>query len=424
MAESRERRGQRRTAISPEGGKPVDVSLDLALEMAFEYARNNREFYGRYATVELIWQFVRTRETQEYYEVRLSYRPSGNFRGRPGVEHFIIDKKGAIRFRQIISEPRPLWRSLRLPAAIGALLVVGVVFGVLFNAGVLSPSSSSRTAAEPVVIALTPDVPAHLESRNGAVVVDVPAASVDEASQLTYRSLSLDKIPVLPASFRPTSKVFELETDALLLKPITITLEISAGDALLAEDNEANIVIQRHQDGQWTPLATRVEFGASTATGQVDQLGIFALTVKEPTVISSPKAYRIGEAYYEDGHYQLAIDEFTVAIELDPNVRDYYWYRGIANVGLANLPQAIDDYSAAIALDPTSGTLYALRGFAYSRGDLSERALLDLDEAIRLEPDLAMAYLIRGIAYTKMSQDQIAESDYDKACQLDKDFCR
>ena len=66
MAEA-EGRERGRAPITPSSVTPDDISLDEALDLAFQHARNNREFYGRYATVDLVRGFVRTREAQEYY---------------------------------------------------------------------------------------------------------------------------------------------------------------------------------------------------------------------------------------------------------------------------------------------------------------------------------------------------------------------
>ena len=80
-------------------GQPVAyISLDQARVLALQHARDNREFYGRYAGTELVWEVISADETEDYYEVRLSCRPAGSFRGA-GVEQFTIDKTGPIEFR-------------------------------------------------------------------------------------------------------------------------------------------------------------------------------------------------------------------------------------------------------------------------------------------------------------------------------------
>ena len=91
--------------FTPEGETAGYISLDQARVPALQHARDNREFYGRYAERELVWQVVGADETEDFYEVRLSYRPARAFRGRPGVEQFTIDKTGPIEFRQILNEP-------------------------------------------------------------------------------------------------------------------------------------------------------------------------------------------------------------------------------------------------------------------------------------------------------------------------------
>ncbi len=264
-------------------------------------------------------------------------------------------------------------------------------------------------------------------------MVDVPAGSVAAGSKLSYRSLSSAEIPALPASFRSTGKAFDLTADTPLLKPITITVEISAADILLAQEEETNIVMQHYLDDAWTQLDTSVDFSASIATARVDHLSIFALTVKEPppdqatpepTEAPTSEAYRKGVAHYKAGKYQLAIDEFDAAIKQDPDVRNYYWSRGNAHLGLTNLPEAIADYSAALGLDPANATLHYLRGSTYRRDGRFVEALSDLDEAIRLNPGYALAYNSRGDLFALLKIEGNARTDYARACQLDSRYCR
>lgn len=288
--------------------------------------------------------------------------------------------------------------------------------------------------------------------RSSGVNVDIPADAVGADTRLTYRSLSSAEIPVLPASFR-ASKAFDLSSDEPLLKPITLTVDISAADARLADSDEENILIQHHFDGSWVPLDTIVDFGASTAQTRVEHLNIFALTIREPeptgtiaptntsasssestnsttdqpqssTETSAAAAFQNGVAYYKGKQYESAIEQLTDAIELDPGVRNYYWYRGLANSGLSMFDMAIEDYNAAISLDPDSATLRALRGSAFSKNGQPDLAMLDLDQAIILKPDHAMAYYTRGDAHTKIGQDGEAQADYDMACRLDSQFCK
>ena len=237
----------------------------------------------------MVWEVIGAEETEDYYEVRLSYRPARGFRGRPGVEQFTIDKTGPIEFRQLVSQPRP-FSDLYVILAIASVVVIGVIFGTLYATGVFTSSAdegSTGVTLTSVITQLTPENPARLVVPGGEVAVDVDAGSVVEPAQLIYRPLSPAEIPALPPAFRPTSS-FNLEIDGALLKPITITVRITAADALNAGGDGGNIVIQHHRNSAWALLDTTVDFGASTATAQVDDLSIFALTIKEPEPTPAP----------------------------------------------------------------------------------------------------------------------------------------
>ena len=78
-------------------------------------------------------------ESEDYYDIRLSYRPTEGFRGESGHEQFTIDKTGPIRLRHILSQPQP--SSRRVADIIGlavVLVVIGATIGGLFAAGRLA----------------------------------------------------------------------------------------------------------------------------------------------------------------------------------------------------------------------------------------------------------------------------------------------
>jgi len=68
--------------------------------LALRHAYDNRDIYGRYADRELVWEVVGAEESEDFYEVTLSYRPARWFIGTRGLEQFYIDKAGPIEFRR------------------------------------------------------------------------------------------------------------------------------------------------------------------------------------------------------------------------------------------------------------------------------------------------------------------------------------
>ena len=110
------------------------ITLEQARILAIQHARDNTDFYGpTYRGVNLVWEITSQEDGEDFYDIRLSFRPAGRFRGEPGVEQLIIDKTGSVQLRQILDEPSDLGqpssgRPARwwLRAAVG-LVVIGVV---------------------------------------------------------------------------------------------------------------------------------------------------------------------------------------------------------------------------------------------------------------------------------------------------------
>ena len=106
--EEREKEGKEEKFDFDSAGESVGyISLDQARVLAIEHAGKNPDRYtDRYARRRLVYDVVSASEGEDYYEVMLSRRPSGRFRGEPGLEQFTIDKTGQIQLRQILSDPR------------------------------------------------------------------------------------------------------------------------------------------------------------------------------------------------------------------------------------------------------------------------------------------------------------------------------
>ena len=157
MAEEQDKKDDEKLEFDSAGQAIAYISLDQARVLALQHARDNREFYGRrYAQRDLVWEVISADETEDYYQVRLSWQPAGRFRGKPGVEQFTIDKTGPIEFRQILSQPQP---SRRTAYVIGLAIVLAATVatvGGLFASGALtttgaptSLTTSPRARASP-----------------------------------------------------------------------------------------------------------------------------------------------------------------------------------------------------------------------------------------------------------------------------------
>ena len=125
--------------------------------------------------------------------------------------------------------------------------------------------------------------------------------------------------------------------------------------------------------------------------------------------------------YAENEQYQLAIDNYTSAIKIDPDFVFAYINRGIAYDELENYTAAIADYTSALKINPDYASAYYNRGLTYQNLENYTAAIADYTSAIRINPDYAKAYVNRGLAKAKSGQSSC--SDYKRACDLGDEEC-
>ena len=123
----------------------------------------------------------------------------------------------------------------------------------------------------------------------------------------------------------------------------------------------------------------------------------------------------LGLAKIELGKFDLAIRNFTIAIELDPAFSDQaHYFRGLAKYFNEDYASAIDDLTIAIRMNPDFVSFYQ-RGKANLQLKEYRRALQDFDIALRLKEDFPEGFLYRGINLYYLENYQEAMKDLDLA---------
>ena len=118
--------------------------------------------------------------------------------------------------------------------------------------------------------------------------------------------------------------------------------------------------------------------------------------------------YRIAmdraDTHLEAEEYQQAVEQYTAAIDLDPDADAAYVGRGNAYVDLADYEAAIESYDQALGLRPEDSEARRNRGLAYlGHGEL-RLAIEDFDTAIRQNIADVPARMARGIAVSQMER--------------------
>ena len=100
-----------------------------------------------------------------------------------------------------------------------------------------------------------------------------------------------------------------------------------------------------------------------------------------------------GVTYANKGDYDCAIQAFTKAMELNPDLAMAYSNRGGAYRDKGDYDRAIEDCTKAIALNPDLAMAYNNRGVAYYKKRDYDRAIVDYTKAIELKPGFAEGVL-------------------------------
>lgn len=142
----------------------------------------------------------------------------------------------------------------------------------------------------------------------------------------------------------------------------------------------------------------------------------------EESVTDSRTYYHRGNECYEKEDYDRAIENYNMAIVLNPNFSEAYFNRGLSYYNKKNYDKAISDYNKSADLDPRNPVIYNNRGDAFYRKQEFDNAILDYDKAISLNPKYLKAFYNRGLAYACQQDYEKAIEDFNKVIELNPEF--
>jgi len=165
------------------------------------------------------------------------------------------------------------------------------------------------------------------------------------------------------------------------------------------------------------------------------------LLTLQSKVSPAETVYQEANGLLNIGKYLDAIEKYTEAIKLDSRHLEAYANRGLSYTSIPDFFRAtnadgelidpdqpawdlaIDDFTAAIELDqrrqhPEIALLFMNRGFAYGNFNKPEESLADYNTAIQIRPEFAEAYCNRALLHYKQDRFDLAEADFQKVLEL------
>ncbi len=130
----------------------------------------------------------------------------------------------------------------------------------------------------------------------------------------------------------------------------------------------------------------------------------------------------LANAYQSQGFIDRAIEEWQVAIKLAPYVPEAYYNLGIIYQSQGNIDKAIEEYLIAVKLNPDLPQVHSNLGVAYKSQGLIDRAIEEYLIAIKLNPDILEAHYNLGIAYQSQGIFDKAVENYKEVLRLKPDW--
>lgn len=139
----------------------------------------------------------------------------------------------------------------------------------------------------------------------------------------------------------------------------------------------------------------------------------------------APRA-AVGYAYHGRAHahqsaerFDAAIDDFTQAIELQPDNWRHYCCRAKCYREAGQVQEALADTSKALELNPHNVEIQHERALALVKAECYGDALAILERAIQLKPQQAVSYHYRAHVYEEMKEYRRAMADFNKSLEME-----
>ena len=126
-----------------------------------------------------------------------------------------------------------------------------------------------------------------------------------------------------------------------------------------------------------------------------------------------------GDALYNQGKYDEAIQAYDRAIEIDPEDAETWGNKGDALYNQGKYDEAILALDRVIELDPEYSMAWNNKGYAFVLQGKYEEAIQALDKAIELDPNNANAWDSKGEALRRQGKYEEAIQALNKAIELD-----
>jgi tetratricopeptide (TPR) repeat protein len=116
--------------------------------------------------------------------------------------------------------------------------------------------------------------------------------------------------------------------------------------------------------------------------------------------------------------YDAAIEDYTKAIQLNPQKSKYIYHRGLAHFQLSQYQLAKKDFQTTLVMDGGNSDIYVKLAFLKQQENDLKGAIEGYTKAIEFNPKFSTPYYYRGLIYLQVLLHDKACLDLQKAADL------
>jgi tetratricopeptide (TPR) repeat protein len=294
---------------------------------------------------------------------------------------------------------------------------------------VSAPRSSQSNLSQPIISAMSPEVPLQPEQPGIAQSEPAPLVVENRAATRGRQPMPVAKNPVPPRpepnrevpAAQPSERVVQLLSEANSYSQSAETEEqltqvVQMCRHALAIDNSPQAVEYSKNLAGWA-LNRRGEMRADAGRDRDAMLDF------EDAIHTDPSRWRAvhnrGVMLAQQGQFAAAFDDFNRTLELNPKFAKAYSNRAALYTQAGDLAAALDDYRQAITFDPDLAVAHKGRGRVCHIVGNFEEALQHYDAAALLAPNDAHIALGRADLLTDMGRYASAAEGYQQTIAID-----
>jgi Flp pilus assembly protein TadD len=131
--------------------------------------------------------------------------------------------------------------------------------------------------------------------------------------------------------------------------------------------------------------------------------------------------YNLGNALFQKGNVDEAIEHFQRALQINPDYMEAHYNLGCALIQKGNVDEAITHFQKALQIKPNGAEVHINLGCALLQKGNMDEAITHFQKALQIEPDSAEAHINLGNALLTKGRMDEAIVQYQKALQIEPD---